>query len=84
MGSVNVRSNSPETRSRRVEADILGIVDGLLAADADGVLFRLNLKFIPAHARQLDDGDEILVLLKYVDWRVWASAGGRVAEPFAG
>ena len=61
----------------------VGIVDDLLPRDSDGVFLGLNLQFILLDARQLDDGQNLVALLKNVDGWEWALAGSLVLKPLA-
>jgi hypothetical protein len=52
-----------------MHAHAIGEGDDLLARNTNGVLFGLNLQIVLVDARQLDDGEKVLALLKYVDRR---------------
>jgi hypothetical protein len=64
-----------------VQTGTLFVVDNFLTPDANGVLLRLDLQIILADTRELDNGDQAIALLKYVDRRIGASAGRCVPEP---
>ena len=64
-----------------VQTGTLFVVDNFLTPDANGVLLRLDLQIILADTRKLDNGDETIALLKYVDRRIGASAGCCIPEP---
>jgi hypothetical protein len=58
-----------------MHAHTVGEDDDFLARNTNGVLLGLDLQIVLVDARQLDDGEKILALLKYVDWREGAAAG---------
>jgi hypothetical protein len=61
----------------------LGIVEDLLPRDSDGIFLGLNLQFILVDARQLDDGQDLVPLLKNVYGWEWALAGSLALKPLA-
>jgi hypothetical protein len=67
-----------------VHADAFGIGSGLLARDADGVFLGLNLQVLLIDARQLNDGEERIALLKDVDGREGTLACCLILQPIAG
>jgi hypothetical protein len=66
-----------------MHAHAVGEGDDFLARNTNGVLFGLDLQIALIDARQLDDGKQILALLKYVDRREGSAAGRRVLKPVA-
>jgi hypothetical protein len=58
---------------------LLTIGDHFSAADADRVLFGLDLQAVLVNTRQLDNRDEVVALLEDVDW--WKAALAAVPRP---
>ena len=66
-----------------MDADFVAIAHCLLARDANGTLFHGELDVVFADPGQLNDGHEVVVLLKDIDRREGADTAGRVSEPIA-
>jgi hypothetical protein len=66
-----------------MDAYVVRIIDALFAGDADCVGLGLDLQFILIDARQLHQRQDVVALLKDVDGRKRAAAGGRTLEPVA-
>ena len=67
-----------------MQARLILIVERLSARQSERVFFGFHAKRIGPHARKLDDGDEVMALLKKVDGRERPDPGGRTAQPIAG
>ena len=64
-----------------MEAHILRIIDALAACDTYRVAFRLDIDLGLVDPWQLNDGDEVVALLKNVDGRLTSHASRAAAEP---
>jgi hypothetical protein len=67
-----------------MDAHVIRVIDALLAEDTDSVGLGLDLQVVVVDARQFHQHQDIVVLLKHVDGRKWAAAGGRILQPVAG
>jgi hypothetical protein len=66
-----------------MDAHVVRIIHALFAGDADGIGLGLDLQFVLIDARQLHQRQDVVALLKDVDGRKRAAAGGRTLEPVA-
>jgi hypothetical protein len=64
-----------------MNADPFGVGDCLSAGDADRVFLRLNLKAVLVDSGQLDDRQDVIPLLKRIDWGKRSLAGSLIVEP---
>src|ERR1700750_363211 len=66
-----------------MNAEPFGVGDCLSARDADRVFLRLNLKAVLVDSGQLDDRQDVIPLLKRIDWGKRSLAGSLIVEPTA-
>jgi hypothetical protein len=54
IGTDNVRSNTPEMRSRRLDARLLAVGDRFSATDPNGIFLGFNFQLVLVNPRQFD------------------------------
>jgi hypothetical protein len=66
-----------------MNAGVLLVVQRLLSGDPQGPFLGFDRQISFAHAGQLDDRDEIVLLLEDIDRRITPHIGSRVSKPVA-
>jgi hypothetical protein len=66
-----------------MDTRLLAIGDYLSAADTNGVLLGLDFQIVFVDTWQLDQRDDVVTLLEYVDWWKTADRSGAASHPVA-